>query len=109
MNYLLNQKLILKPRKKVLPFLLNQFQQLRSKKKTRLNDVELIKISPELVNKYSFNKRHLMKQQKELPNEEETEESATAFETNPARTYRQPFRMAYKKHLNLLVRYQYKL
>lgn len=109
MNYLLNQKLNLKPRKKVLPLLLNQFQQLRSKKKTRLNNVEFIKISPELVNKYSFNKRHLMQPQKDLPNEEETEESATAFETNPARTYRQPFRMAYKKHLNLLVRYQYKL
>ena len=110
MNYLLNKKLTLKPRKKVLPFLLNQYQQLRFKKKNKLKGVDLIKISPKLINKYNLNEMRLVKQQKQItPNLLGQEEGATEFETNPARTYRQPFRMAYKKHLNLLVRYQYKL
>jgi len=118
-HHLFNQKPILKPKKKVMPFLLHQYQQLRTKKKKTLSDLDRTKISSEMLKKYHFNKKveaqaHQINLEdvtsvlEEIP-EVNSEDEDPQLEKNRTRTYRQSFRMSYKKHLNLLVRYQYKL
>jgi hypothetical protein len=125
-NHLLNKKTVLKPKKKVMPFLLHQYQQLRTKKKNKLSGLDRTKISSEMIKKYNFNKKiersykkleiaknraqnlNLVHLEKKIP-DVDSEDEDPQLEKNRTRTYRQSFRMSYKKHLNLLVRYQYKL
>lgn len=102
-----------------MPFLLHQYQQLRTKKKNQLSDLDRTQISSEMLKKYHFNKKveaqaHQLNLEdvkfflEEIP-EVNSEDEDPQLEKNRTRTYRQSFRMSYKKHLNLLVRYQYKL
>lgn len=98
-----------------MPVLLHQFQQLRYNKKNQLNLIDQTKISSEMMKNYRFNKKREGFNKMELVNlrknlqDQSAEDEDSESEKNRTRTYRQSFRMSYKKHLNVLVRYQYKL